>query len=86
MNEIDILREKIDAIDDQILQDLMQRIKICRAIGELKKQQGKPIHDDSRETKVFSRVKNHAEQFKLDPIQVERIYREIVNMCSNVQQ
>ena len=86
MDELEALREKVDAIDDQILRDIAQRVKICRAIGELKKQQSKPIHDISRETEVFKRVREHAELFKLDPVEIERIYREIVNMCSAVQE
>ncbi|MGD6806727.1 MAG: chorismate mutase [Candidatus Bathyarchaeia archaeon] len=84
--EISQLREKVDAVDDQILHDLLQRVKICRVIGELKKQQGKPVHDIHRETEVLNRVKDHAERLKLDPLQVERIFREIVNMCTSVQQ
>ena len=32
------LREKVDAIDDQILRDLAARVKVCRAIGDFKKQ------------------------------------------------
>ena len=86
MDNIETLREKIDAVDDQILKDIVVRIKICRAIGELKKQQGKPVHDISRETEVFKRVKERAEIFKLDPIKIERLYREIVNMCTSVQE
>jgi chorismate mutase len=86
MSELEALREKVDAVDDQILRDIVQRVKICRAIGELKKQQGKPVHDISRENEVFHRVKEHAELFKLDPLVIERLYREIVNMCSAVQE
>jgi len=86
MDDIEALREKIDAVDDQILKDIVVRIKICRAIGELKKQQGKPVHDISRETEVFKRVRERAEIFKLDPIKIERLYREIVNMCTSVQE
>ena len=86
MDNIETLREKIDAVDDQILKDLVVRMKICIAIGELKKQQGKPVHDISRETEVFKRVRERAEIFKLDPIKIERLYREIVNMCSDVQE
>ena len=86
MDDIETLREKVNAVDDQILRDLAQRIKICRAIGELKKQQSKPVHDISRETEVFRRVRDRAELLKLDPVSVERLYREIVNMCSSVQQ
>ncbi len=86
MAEIAALREKVDAVDDQILRDILQRVKICRAIGELKKKQGKPVHDISRETEVFERIREHAELLRLDPVQIERIYREIVNMCSAVQE
>jgi chorismate mutase len=86
MSQIDEMRKKIDAIDEQIIKDLLERIEICRVIGELKKQQGKPIQDRSRETHVFSKVRAQAEKLGLDPTQIERIYREIVNMCSNVQQ
>jgi chorismate mutase len=86
MDNIEMLREKIDAVDDQILKDLVVRMKICLAIGELKKQQGKPVHDISRETEVFKRVRERAEIFKLDPIKIERLYREIVNMCTSVQE
>ncbi|MCW3983373.1 MAG: chorismate mutase [Candidatus Bathyarchaeota archaeon] len=86
MEDIAVLREKVDAVDDQILRDLVQRVKICRAIGELKKQQGKPVHDIHRETEVLKRVRERAEMLKLDPDKIERIYREIVNMCSSVQQ
>jgi chorismate mutase len=85
MSELDSLREKIDAVDDQLLRDIMLRVKICRAIGEVKKQHGKPVHDIHRETEVFQRVRERAELLKLDPDRVERIYHEIVNMCSTVQ-
>jgi chorismate mutase len=86
MDDLECLREKVDAVDDQILRDIVQRVKICRAIGELKKQQGKPVHDIHREAEVFGRVKERAELLKLDPVIIERIYHEIVNMCSSVQE
>ncbi len=86
MDDLATLREKVDAVDDQILRDIVQRVKICRAIGELKKQQGKPVHDIHREAQVFERVKERAELLKLDPVITERLYREIVNMCSSVQE
>jgi chorismate mutase len=86
MSEIDALREKIDAVDEQILCDLLERVKIARAIGELKKREGRPVQDSHRESQVFERARERAERLKLDPERIERIYREIVNMCSTVQQ
>ena len=57
-----------------------------QAIGLVKKKKGMPIRDVSRENEVFKRVKQKAVEFHLDPLQVEAIYREIVNMCSAVQE
>jgi chorismate mutase len=86
MDEIEVLREKIDAVDDQILRDLKERVKICRAIGDLKRQKGMEVRDFSRETEVFKRVKERSALYKLYPDKIERLYREIVNMCSAVQE
>ncbi|MGE5556454.1 MAG: chorismate mutase [Methanocella sp.] len=86
MDELAELREKIDATDDQILRSIAHRVKICRAIGELKKQQGKPVQDLNREVQVFKRARERALLLKLDPDKIERLYREIVNMCSAVQE
>ena len=86
MEELAELREKVDAIDDQILRDLVQRAKVCQAIGQCKKQKGKPVQDLQREVEVFKRARERAELFKLDPNHIERIFHEIVNMCSAVQE
>jgi chorismate mutase / prephenate dehydratase len=84
--ELKDLRRKVDALDDQILQLLSERAKVCRSIGNAKKQQGTPIRDAERETEVYRRVKAKAASLGLDSIQVEQVYREIVNMCSSVQE
>ena len=86
MNEIKQLREKVDQIDEQILNALSERAKICSAIGLVKKKNGMKIRDTSRENEVYLRVKEKAVEFRLDPIKVEAVYREIVNMCSAVQE
>ena len=44
------------------------------------------ISDAAREKEVYKRVKEKAIEFHLDPIQVEAVYHEIVNMCSAVQE
>lgn len=86
MAEISKLRKKVDEIDDQILTALCERVKVCKAIGEAKKKQGKPIRDSSRETEVFKRIQEKSAEFGLSPVQIERVYHEIVNMCSAVQE
>ncbi len=86
MADISKLRKKVDAVDDQILMALSERVKICKAIGDAKKDQGMPIKDVSRENEVYKRIKEKSMQFQLDSVQIERVYREIVNMCSAVQE
>ena len=86
MAEIPKQRKKIDEIDDQILLALCERVKVCKAIGDAKKKQSMPIRDLSRESEVFKRIKEKAVQIGLNGGQVEAVYREIVNMCSAVQE
>ena len=86
MDEIQRLRKKVDAVDEQILTALSERAKICSAIGLVKKKKGMQIRDTSRENEVYKRVKEKAVEFHLDPMKVEAVYREIVNMCSAVQE
>ncbi len=86
MDEIRQLRRKVDKIDEQILQVLGERANICRTIGSFKKKNGMQIRDLSRENQVIKRVKKKAAEFHLDPTQIEAVFREIVNMCSTVQE
>jgi len=86
MDEIPKMRKRIDEVDDQILTALCERVKICKAVGAAKKKQGMPIRDTSRENEVYRRIKEKSAQLGLDSGQVEAVYREIVNMCSAVQE
>ncbi len=86
MSDLKLLRGKIDAVDTEILRLLGERAKICGAIGSTKKAQGLPVKDAAREMEVYRRIREQAARSGLDPVQVEAVYREIVNMCSSVQE
>jgi len=86
MEDIQKLRKKIDEIDEHILRLLGERSEICRSIGLLKKDNGLPITDTIRENEVYSNNKSKAPDFGLEPEQVEAIFRQIVNMCSNIHE
>jgi chorismate mutase len=86
MEEIPKLRKKVDEIDDQILSALRERARICKVIGSAKKKQDMPIKDSLRENEIYKRLKEKSAQFGLDSTQVEAVYRQIVNMCSAVQE
>jgi chorismate mutase len=86
MNNLTQLRKQIDSIDSQIINLLNQRVKICQAIGSAKKAQGLPIQDKEREQQVYAQARQLAAKSDMNPLQVEAVYREIVNMCSSVQE
>jgi chorismate mutase len=86
MGDIKQLRREIDAIDEQIMRFLAERVKVCEAVGASKKTHGLPIQDAKREEEVFKRIRARAAELGLSPLQVEAVYREIVNMCSSVQE
>lgn len=57
MNEkIRTIREKIDAIDREVFQLLVDRLEAVTAIGEVKKQEGFPILDQSRENAIYEKI------------------------------
>ena len=86
MEGIKQLRKRIDEVDKQILRSLSKRMEICKSIGSVKKKHGIPLQDLPRENDVYAHIKEKAADLGLDPVQVEAIYRQIVNMCSAVQE
>lgn len=86
MNDISKLRKQVDEIDDQIIDSLAKRMIICKNIGAEKKKHGKPIKDTSREERVYLRIREKAANLGLNASQIETLYREIVNICSAVQE
>ena len=86
MEELGHLRKKIDEVDEQILRLLNERVRICKSIGQAKGKLGIPVRDPVREKEVYGRVRERAVALGLDSLQVEAVFREIVNMCSAVQE
>jgi chorismate mutase len=79
------LRKKVDEVDEQILRSLSQRAEICRSIGLVKDKHDFPVQDFPRENDVYARMRERATELGLNPSHVEAIYRQIVSMCSAVQ-
>ena len=56
--EIRTIREKIDTIDREVFQLLIDRLEAVTAIGEVKKQEGLPILDQSRENEIYEKIES----------------------------
>ena len=58
---LDIIRQEIDQIDDQIVKLLEERMNLVEGVVAYKKASGKPILDSKREEVIFEKVKNRVE-------------------------
>ena len=80
------LRDEINGLNVQIVELLARRVEVARRIGEAKRQRSLPIVDRTREGKVYERVRELATERDLDPEGVEKVFREIVDLCTKAQQ
>jgi len=55
MDPLKEYRDKIDAIDQEILQAFLKRLTIVQKIVEVKKERGLPIFDEKREREVIKK-------------------------------
>ena len=58
---LDIIRQEIDQLDDQIVKLLEERMHLVEGVVAYKKASGKPILDTKREEIIFEKVKNRVE-------------------------
>lgn len=55
---LDIIRQEIDQIDDQIVKLLEERMHLVEGVVAYKKASGKPILDSEREEVIFEKVRS----------------------------
>lgn len=59
--DLDIIRQEIDQIDDQIVKLLEERMHLVEGVVAYKKASGKPILDTKREETIFEKVRSRVE-------------------------
>ena len=83
--EIGELRKEINQLNDEIIEKLAKRIEVAVRIGAVKRRHGRPIVDKSREEKVYEQIRKLARERRLDAKGVERVFREIIRLCTEAQ-
>ncbi len=74
------LRERIDAIDEQLLDLLNQRAQIAQQVGHVKAETNAPVFRPEREAQVLRSVaERNSGPLKSDDVQT--IFREIMSAC-----
>ena len=69
--DIDIIRQEIDQIDDQIVKLLEERMHLVEGVVAYKKASGKAILDTKREEVIFEKVRNRVSNKKYEETIVE---------------
>lgn len=83
-SQIPSLREAIDAIDDQILDLVNQRLELALEIGKAKAQKGGQVLDKAREINILKRLKGLNPGPVSEPA-LEAIFRAIIASSRDVQ-
>jgi chorismate mutase / prephenate dehydratase len=78
-------RQRIDAIDDQIVKLLNDRAQVVREVGLIKKQFHAPVSAPGREEQVVRRAAGQARAPLTAPA-VEAIYKAILGQMSAMEQ
>ncbi|MBU1820488.1 MAG: prephenate dehydratase [Bacteroidetes bacterium] len=78
------LRNKIDNLDDQLLQLLNERMQYVKAVGELKRSQKTIIYRPEREKQILDRL-NKQNEGLLTPSAIEAIFLEIFAVSRNLE-
>lgn len=73
--ELNQLRDQIDAVDKQILNLLSQRLALVEQVGEVKSQHGLPIYAPDREAAMLASRRAEAERIGVPPQLIEDILR-----------
>ena len=74
------LRDRIEAIDRQIIVLLAERLRIVEDVAEAKLAAASPFRDRVREDLLLQRLRGEATQAGLDPHEIERLYRVVMDM------
>jgi len=77
------LRERIDSIDDAILQLVSERAGIAQQVGQTKK--GERIYRPEREAQIVQRLRE-ANPGPLSGEAIERLIREVISACRALEQ
>ena len=81
---IDQLRNKIDAIDAEMIQLFESRMKIVKDIGELKKRNQLNVLDQNREAQVISKVVSRLQNKTLEPYVIQ-LFETLMRVSKDYQ-
>ena len=86
MDELEILRQRIDETDRRLLETLAARLAHVAEVGLLKAKGAPFLRDLDREARLLARVESIARELGLDPFRATEIFREVIAMSVKIQE
>jgi chorismate mutase / prephenate dehydratase len=80
MTALASLREQIEAVDREIIGLLAKRLAVVEGVIEAKLASASPFRDREREESLIARLRAIAIEVGIDPHQIERLYRVVMDM------
>jgi chorismate mutase-like protein len=78
------LRERIDALDRQLVELLSERARAAQMVGHLKAATSLPVYEPARERVVYANVRA-ANKGPLPDIELTHIYERIIDVMRSLQ-
>ena len=83
--DLKLLRNRIDSIDEKLLQLLRERVDASAEVGEIKKQLNIEIIDRQRESEIFKILEKKCKEQDLDFEYIQTIWNIILNKSHDIQ-
>jgi chorismate mutase len=78
-DELEVLRQEIDAVDERFVELLAERFRITRRVGRIKAERGLPAQDAIREAQIDAKVRRLAAEYELDESLVSDVLRAVID-------
>jgi chorismate mutase len=79
------VRTDITRVDTEIVRLIAERQDLALKIAEIKKREGRPVHDEERAADVLRSVSGQAIERKIDPVAVRKVFEILIAMSEDRQ-
>jgi chorismate mutase / prephenate dehydrogenase len=83
--DLEELRQRIEAIDDELIALIRERVELARAVGRAKREHGLPILDPAREAAVVRRAGELARTLGLADEDVRYLFWHLIGLSRRAQ-
>ena len=83
--ELAEFRNIIDRIDDEIMENVFERIGLMGDLAEYKKKNNIPVFDPAREREVIARITKKGIEYGLSDEFIKKVYQALIDESKRIQ-